>query len=148
MRTHRQIEADPQSEVAKYIDRLGLSTLARRCQAVGSQQLPVVRQHAADDRFIELTRFDSTGDTIIDDVCRIIRTRARLWSADPQRLYNSIFELGYNVEQHAASTGLVAVQHSQVEYRSGHQPRSFGLAYSSPGTLAVGQITTSEGPAT
>jgi hypothetical protein len=155
----------------------------------------------------------------------VIRARAGSWSADPQRLYNSIFELGYNVEQHASSTGLVAVQHypaqrivefavgdhgigieeslkhagltyssteaairaavetdatgsadhgrgkglpslrhqvcevlrgslivqsgtAQVEYRFGHQPRSFVLAYSSPGTLVVGQITTSEGTAT
>lgn len=109
--THRQIEVDLKGDVAKYIDRQGLSSIARRFKAVGSDRLPWVQHHAADDRFIPLTRFETTGESIIDDVCRVIRARAESWQADSQRLYNSVFELGYNVEQHASSTGLVAVQY-------------------------------------
>lgn len=100
---------DPEAELAKYIERMGLRRIAEEC-GVACDEFPTIRHHASADRFVELTRFAATGDSVIDDVTRALQARAGSLGADAARLHNAVFELGVNVEHHADSTGLVAVQ--------------------------------------
>ena len=98
------------SDLAVYMERMGLRSIIDAC-GVATDAWPRIRHHPSRDRFVELTRFGPTGDSIIDDVCQTLTSRAIILGDDRKRLHNSVFELGVNVEQHAQSTGLVAVQH-------------------------------------
>lgn len=102
------------SDLAKYADRMGLGAVAQRCGA-WTDPFPGVRRHDPRQRFLELTRFDSSGDSVIDDVCNTLRAKSADWQIDGKRLNNMVFELGVNVEHHAGSAGLVAVQHYPTE---------------------------------
>lgn len=114
---------DRQSEVARYLKRMGLASLCVRSGVLGDT-FPDVRYHDPLLRFMELTPFESEGDSVPEDVALTIRSKSREWGeVDPERMYNSMFELAVNVEQHSGSPGLVAVQHfdrvGEVEFAVG-----------------------------
>ena len=62
-------------DVARYGSRMGLRELSERCEMRGAT-FPQVNTRASDDRFIQLTNFDRHGDSVIEDVARLVAQRA------------------------------------------------------------------------
>jgi hypothetical protein len=123
------VSLDATSAVARYAARMGVGGLARSAGATGDA-FPNVAHRPAQDRFLELTALTSTGYNIVEDVCRIMLARSADWGIDTrmqQRLYNVVFELGLNVEQHAGVDGLATIQHypqaNKVEFAIGDHGR-------------------------
>jgi hypothetical protein len=91
-----------------YLSRMGLADLLD--DAGCSTSLPVVQHHAPDSRFVELQRFDASQPA--EDIVDLIETRLSDWGDGylQTTLYDTMFELGLNVEEHADEPGFVAAQ--------------------------------------
>lgn len=130
-----------------YLDRIAFGDVAERCGADVST-FPAVQRHPTGNRFTEIMTFDAAGAfDALDVVAETVRTCSASWANAEvcKRIYNAVFELGYNVEQHAGETaGVVAAQHfggqqPMVEFAVG----DFG--YGIPHTLREADTTVVDG---
>jgi anti-sigma regulatory factor (Ser/Thr protein kinase) len=139
---------DPQ--VARYLSRMGLRD--RLDNAGCAHTLPIVRHHPPGNRFVELQRFDA--DHPAEDLADLIRARLSTWGDDylMTTLYDALFELGLNIEEHAHEPGVVAAQcyqNSRVRVAVGdygigiHRSlANAGMDFASPGQAVIEAVTT------
>lgn len=96
------------SDVARYLSRMGLQDALDAAEA--RCLLPSVRHHPRRERFVELQRLD--GDHPGDDIGDLIYNRLGSWDDGhlQMTIYNALFELAINVEEHAQRPGFIAAQ--------------------------------------
>lgn len=95
--------------VQRYLSRMDL----QQClDAAGcGVRLPEVKRQPANDRLVELKRFVAGHG--VDEVADLIYAQLQTWNDGylQQTLYDMLFELGLNIEEHAQKPGYVAAQY-------------------------------------
>lgn len=102
------VVCDPTSDAVRYASRLGLRAFLDNRGV--DHNVPETGEYPSNERFLELQEFGSGQPA--DDLIDVIDRRLGEWGdgALQSVLYDAIYELGLNVEEHARRPGFVMAQ--------------------------------------